>query len=341
MAEQDWLGKDFYAVLGVSKDADDKEISKAFRKLARKYHPDTNQGNAEAEKKFKDISEAYEVLSNKEQRQKYDAIRSFGAGGARFAGGSSAGGGAYEDIFSSMFGSAGGRGGYSSMNFGGINLDDIFAQAGYGANGATAGFSQQPRRSGFGANNPYEPEPEPIKGEDRKSSVNLSFDKAVKGATVSLKVNGESFKTKIPAGINDGQKIRLAGKGKPGRFGGAQGDLFLTVHVGTDENFRIQGKNLVRIVPVTAYEAATGAKITVKDYFGEDVDIKIPAGSSSGTEITVKNHGIKTAKASGDMIARISIVMPKRLNAKQKEALKAFDEASESLAKQVAQERQS
>lgn len=347
MAEQDWLGKDFYAVLGVSKDADDKEISKAFRKLARKYHPDSNPGDAAAEEKFKEISEAYEVLSNKSERQKYDAIRSFGAGGARFAGGSGAGG--YEDVFSSMFGGMGGgsRTGYSNINFGGINLDDLMSQAsgGYG----------QPRRSGFSgfgggfgggfgdgfgqSHNPYEPEPEPVKGEDRKSSVTLSFAKAVQGATVSLKVNGQSFKTKVPAGVKDGQRIRVPGKGKAGQFGGPAGDLYLTVHVKPDEHFTMDGINLVRTVPVTLAEAGLGAHITVLDFENNPVDVKIPAGSSSGTEIRVKKHGVKTAKETGDLIVKINIRLPKKLTSAQKEILKEFDAETAHLNADIAQER--
>ncbi|OTA27453.1 molecular chaperone DnaJ [Alloscardovia macacae] len=338
MAEQDWLGKDFYAVLGVSKDADDKEISKAFRKLARKYHPDSNQGDAKAEEKFKEISEAYEVLSNKSERQKYDAIRSFGAGGARFAGGSSAGGGAYDDMFSSMFG---GRMGGGAA--GGINLDDLFAQA-------SAAYGQPRRASGFGGfgggfggaqpQNPYEPQPEPVKGEDRRSSVTLSFAKAVSGATVSLKVNGESFKAKVPAGINDGQKIRISGKGKPGVNGGAHGDLYLTVHVKADETYSLEGKDIVRQLPVTVAEAALGTKLSVKDYFGESVEVKIPAGTGSGDEVRVKKHGVKSGKNVGDYVLRVMVKVPGKLTLGQKKALKAFDEATSAFGEQLAAERE-
>ncbi|WP_418969583.1 DnaJ C-terminal domain-containing protein [Alloscardovia omnicolens] len=337
MAEQDWLGKDFYAVLGVSKDADDKEISKAFRKLARKYHPDSHPGDAAAEEKFKEISEAYEVLSNKSERQKYDAIRSFGAGGARFAGGSGAGG--YEDIFGSMFSGMGGaRGGYSQMNFGGINLEDLMAQAsGAGAYGGGNPFSQ-PRRSGF-SQNPYEPQPAPVKGEDRKTSVTLSFDKAVHGATVSLSINGESFKTKVPAGIHDGQKIRVHGKGKPGQHGGTYGDLYLTVQVKKDPVFSMDGADLIRAVPVTVAEAALGGKITVLDYEGEEVQVKIPAGSTTGTQIRVKKHGVKTKKVTGDLVVRLEVQVPATLSREQKKALKAFEEASADFSEQIVQKR--
>ncbi|MFR1605452.1 MAG: DnaJ domain-containing protein [Bifidobacterium pseudocatenulatum] len=173
MAENEWLSKDFYKVLGVSKDATDDEITKAYRKLARKYHPDLNK-TKEAEEKFKDISEAYDVLSNKDNRQKYDAIRQFGMGGARFAGGSGAGGfdaGAFSDIFGSMFGGGAGAGAYgtggngSRIRFqtggGNPNINDIFSMFGGGAGGPA------------GAGNPYggsyEQAAQPEDGEDRNS----------------------------------------------------------------------------------------------------------------------------------------------------------------------------
>ena len=222
MAENEWLSKDFYKVLGVSKDATDAEITKAYRKLARKYHPDLNK-TKEAEEKFKDISEAYDVLSNKENRQKYDAIRQFGMGGARFAGGSGQGGfdaGAFSDIFGSMFGGGAGMGGNGSRirfqtNGGGNpNLNDIFSMFGGGAGGPGAGSAYER----YGADDYEQPQPE--NGEDRNSKIRLTFRQAVKGATVSLSADGKKFKTHIPAGVHDGQKIRLTGKGKPGRNGG-------------------------------------------------------------------------------------------------------------------------
>lgn len=219
MAENEWLSKDFYKVLGVSKDATDDEITKAYRKLARKYHPDLNK-TKEAEEKFKDISEAYDVLSNKDNRQKYDAIRQFGMGGARFAGGSGAGGfdaGAFSDIFGSMFGGGAGAGAYgaggngSRIRFqsgGNPNINDIFSMFG---GGAGAG-------SPYGGG--YEQAAQPEDGEDRNSKINLTFRQSVKGATVSLSADGKKFKTHVPAGVHDGQKIRIPGKGKPGRNGG-------------------------------------------------------------------------------------------------------------------------
>ena len=274
MAENEWLSKDFYKVLGVSKDATDAEITKAYRKLARKYHPDLNK-TKEAEEKFKDISEAYDVLSNKENRQKYDAIRQFGMGGARFAGGSGQGGfdaGAFSDIFGSMFGGGAGMGGNGSRirfqtNGGGNpNLNDIFSMFG-GAAGQGGqpygGYGQSPygNAGGYG----YEEAPRPENGEDRNSKISLTLRQAVKGATVSLSVDGKKFKAHVPAGVKDGQKIKLAGKGKLGINGGKAGDLYLHVTVKPDATFSMRGHDIVMDLPVTVGQAVAGGKVEAKD----------------------------------------------------------------------------
>ena len=211
MAENEWLSKDFYKVLGVSKDASDDDIKKAYRKLARKYHPDVNK-TKEAEEKFKDISEAYDVLSKKEDRQKYDAIRQFGMGGARFAGGSGTGGfdaSGFSDIFGSMFGQgAGGNGSrirFSTSGGGPNNINDIFSMFG-GAAGQGGqpygGYGQSPygNAGGYG----YEEAPRPENGEDRNSKISLTLRQAVKGATVSLSVDGKKFKAVQTGGPSGG-----------------------------------------------------------------------------------------------------------------------------------------
>ena len=309
MAENEWLSKDFYKVLGVSKDATEDDITKAYRKLARKYHPDLNK-TKEAEERFKDISEAYDVLSNKEQRQKYDAIRQFGMGGARFSGGSGQGGfdaSGFSDIFGSMFGgAAGGRG---SASYGGSR---------YG--------------------NPYEEPPTPQRGDDRKSKITLTFRQAVKGATVSLRVDGKQFKTHIPAGVKDGQKIRIAGKGRPGSNGGANGDMYLTVQVKPDPRFTMRGHDIVMDVPVTVGEAVAGARVEAHDIDGETVTFKVPAGSSSGAEIRVSGKGVQSATA-GDLIGCVQIRVPAKPGLGAKHAAKEFDKSVEGYAEAVAAER--
>lgn len=310
MAENEWLSKDFYKVLGVSKDASDDDIKKAYRKLARKYHPDVNK-TKEAEEKFKDISEAYDVLSKKEDRQKYDAIRQFGMGGARFAGGS---GGfdasGFSDIFGSMFGQgAGGNGSrirFSTSGGGPNNINDIFSMFG-GAAGQGGqpygGYGQSPygNAGGYG----YEEAPRPENGEDRNSKISLTLRQAVKGATVSLSVDGKKFKAHVPAGVKDGQKIKLAGKGKLGINGGKAGDLYLHVTVG---------------------QAVAGGKVEAKDIDGNPVTFKVPAGSSSGAEVKLTGLGVQRSNQPGDLIGRVQIMVPAKPGLAVKHAAKEFDE---------------
>ncbi|PLS30211.1 molecular chaperone DnaJ [Bifidobacterium margollesii] len=338
MAENEWLNKDFYKVLGVSKDASADEITKAYRKLARKYHPDLNK-TKEAEEKFKDISEAYDVLNNKDSRQKYDAIRQFGMGGARFAGGSGQGGfdaSGFSDIFGSMFGAgAGGPQGSSRIRFstggqGGPDLNDIF-QA-FGGAAGQGGFGS---RGGY----QYQEAPQPERGRDRNSKITLTTRQAVKGATVSLGLDGRKFKTHIPAGVKDGQKIRLAGKGHAGLNGGAHGDLYLTVHVKADKRFSMRGHDVLVDLPLTVSEAALGGKVDAKDIDGNIVTFKVPAGSGSGTEVRLKGRGVQNPKGNGDLIGVVSVKVPGNLSLLQKKALKEFASHSKDFSEQIAAER--
>lgn len=335
MAENEWLSKDFYKVLGVSKDATEQEITKAYRKLARQYHPDLNK-TKEAEEKFKDISEAYDVLSNKDSRQKYDAIRQFGMGGARFAGGTGGGFDAsgFSDIFGSMFG--GGNGGtrirFQTNGGGPTNINDIFSMfGGAGPSGASYGGSSY--------DGGYQRAQQPENGEDRNSKVSLTFRQAVKGATVSLSVDGKKFKTHIPAGVKDGQKIRLAGKGKPGRNGGKAGDLYLQVSVKPSERFTMRGRDIVMDLPVTVGEAVCGAKVEAKNLDGESVTFKIPAGSSSGVEVRVAGGGVRSPQGSGDLIGRIMVQVPAKPGMGLKHAAKEFDKESGGFADELAAQR--
>ena len=333
MAENEWLSKDFYKVLGVSKDASDDDIKKAYRKLARKYHPDVNK-TKEAEEKFKDISEAYDVLSKKEDRQKYDAIRQFGMGGARFAGGSGTGGfdaSGFSDIFGSMFGQgAGGNGSrirFSTSGGGPNNINDIFSMFG-GAAGQGGqpygGYGQSPygNSGGYG----YEEAPRPENGEDRNSKISLTLRQAVKGATVSLSVDGKKFKAHVPAGVKDGQKIKLAGKGKPGINGGKAGDLYLHVTVKPDATFSMRGHDIVMDLPVTVGQAVAGGKVEAKDIDGNPVTFKVPAGSSSGAEVKLAGLGVQRSNQPGDLIGRVQIMVPAKPGLAVKHAAKEFDE---------------
>ncbi len=331
MAENEWLAKDFYKVLGVSKDADEDTITKAYRKLARKYHPDLNK-TKEAEEKFKDVSEAYDVLKDKQTRARYDAIRQFGAGGARFAGGAGAGGfdaSGFSDIFSSMFGGSP-MGGGSRVRFStsgaGPDMGNIFSMftGGAGAQSSQAGFGgadyEQYAQSAQSATQNV-----PERGEDITTSIKLTFKQAFKGATVSLRSGGESFKTHIPAGVKDGQKIRLKSKGKPGKFGGASGDMYLQVQVEKSEQFSIEGCDLVATLPLTLSEAVHGAKVTLKNVDGEPIVFKVPSGTSGGSRIRVEGEGVPGKNGAFVGIAQIHV--PKKPGMAVKHAAKEFEKA--------------
>ncbi|BDU11578.1 DNA-binding protein [Aurantimicrobium sp. INA4] len=306
MASQDWFDKDFYKVLGVSKDASEAELKKVYRKLAREYHPDSNQGNAKAEAKFKEISEAYSVLSDKEQRAEYDQIRAMGSG-ARFSAGGPQGG--FEDAFSGF-----GRGGQQYTFQQGGGFEDIFGGM-FGGGGGRFGQASGGFR-GFGG---------PQKGQDIVSSVTIDFFEAFHGDTMSLQTSeGRTVKVKIPAGVADGQKIRLRGKGYPSPDGGEAGDIVLTVKVKKHPVFERDGLNIKVNVPVTFTEAALGATIEVPTPEGETVKLKVASGTPSGRSLRVKGRGIKTAKGTGDLLAVVQIAVPSHLDDAAKEALEKF-----------------
>jgi molecular chaperone DnaJ len=308
LASQDWFDKDFYKVLGVAKDADEATLKKAYRKLARQFHPDSNPGNAAAEAKFKEISEAYSVLSDSQQRREYDQIRAMGSG-ARFAAPGSAGGG-FEDVFGNMFGGGGGaRQGAPAGGF-----EDIFGSMFGGGRG---GFGQPSGGfRGFGG---------PTPGGDIAATTTIDFVTATQGDTVRLQgADGRPRNVKIPAGVQDGQKIKLRGKGQPSLDGGEPGDLVLTVTVRKHPVFERDGLNLKVTVPVTFAEAALGATIEVPTLGGDPVRLKVAPGTSSGKVLRVKDRGVHTAKGTGDLLARIEVVVPSRLTAEQREALEAF-----------------
>lgn len=313
MASQDWVEKDFYKILGVAKDASDADIKKAYRKLARKYHPDTNPGDAKSEKTFKDVSEAYSVLSDKEDREQYDAIRAMG-GGARFSAGGAGGQGGpagFEDVFGDLFG--GGRGGTrrGSPGFGGS-----------GGSGLPPEFADLFGNGGFGG---YQPTP--TKGADRTASTSISFGGSINGTKIGLREpNGEVIDVRIPAGIKDGQKVRVKGKGQGGAAG--PGDLMVTVTVKPHDFFTRDGNNIRIHVPVTFPEAALGADINVPTLTGESVRVRVPAGTPSGRTLRVKGAGVKTSKATGDLLVTIDVSVPQKLTKEAEEAVKAFAAAT-------------
>lgn len=325
MASQDWLEKDFYKELGVDKDADADAIKKAYRKLARTWHPDKNPGDAAAEAKFKDIGEAYAVLSDKEKRGQYDALRAMAGGGPRFTAGpagagTTGGAGGFEDLFGGMFGGGGGgaRGTRTQTNVDPEDLEDLLSMFGGGGGGRRnrafgGGFG------GFGST--------PTKGADVVAHASLPFRSAAAGSTVRLTVDGKSMNVRIPAGVRNGQKIRLRGKGEPSATGGEPGDLVVTVNVDPHPVFSLDGANLRLTVPVTFSEAALGATIEVPTLDGGSVRVRVPEGTPSGRTLRVRGKGVKTAKTTGDLLVTIEVAVPQNLNTKARRAVEDFAEA--------------
>ncbi|NYG07026.1 molecular chaperone DnaJ [Phycicoccus badiiscoriae] len=324
MASQDWFEKDFYAILGVPKDADDAAIKKAYRKLARKHHPDQNAGDATAEQRFKDIGEANSVLSDPEKRREYDAIRQMAHGGARFTaggpGGPGGGAGGFDDVFSAMFGGGGGgtRVRYSTGGGGEPNLEDLLG----GMFGAGAG----PAYGGTGFRAPQGPR----RGADLTARTTLSFRDAVEGATVTLSTTGgNQITTRIPAGVKDGQKIRLRGKGQPGDAGAAAGDLILTVSVERHPVFGREGDNLTIELPVTFAEATLGATVAVPTLDGSTVKVRVAPGTPSGRVLRIKGRGVPVKDKPGDLMAKVAIVVPQRLSDEAKAAVETLQSLDE------------
>jgi len=292
---KEWLEKDYYATLGVSKTASSKEIKKAFRKLARDFHPDNNPDDAVAEARFKEVNEAYDTLSNDDQRKEYDHAREMG-----YFVGDPGGHQQYvrvEDIFGGQA-AAGGGGGFQDLLGG---LGDLFGQGG--------GRQYQPR---------------PTAGRNLQADLSLTFHEALSGATKTVPVDGRRVKVKVPMGISDGTKVRVAGKGEPGSAGGPTGDLFVRVHVAEHPIFERTGKrDLMMDVPVTFAEAALGAIVQVPTLDGT-TKIRVPAGTQGGTVMKVSGKGVETANKTGDLLVTIRVTVPTELSEAEQELLEAF-----------------
>ena len=284
MASQDWIEKDFYKILGVTKGVSDADLKKAYRKLAKENHPDLHPGDQAAESRFKDISEAYDVLSDATERKEYDAVRAMG-GGARFqAGGRGGQGGGFEDVFSNFFGG----GGFPGGGFGG------------------GGFAPQ-------------------RGQDLTTSSSVDFIDSIHGTNIKLTVSGKPLTLKVPAGIQDGQKLKLKGKGQPSPNGGQAGDLVVTIKVRPHPVFTRDGDNVRVVVPVTFAEAVLGAVISVPVLGGEPVKLKVAPGTPNGRTLRVKGKGVQHESHQGDLLASVDILVPNRISKKAEEALRAFD----------------
>ena len=285
MASQDWFDKDFYKVMGVSKDVSEAELKKKYRKPAREFHPDLHPGDAKAEARFKEINEAHDILSDKAKRAEYDQVRAMGSG-PRFTGG------------------AGGQG--AGFNGGGAGFEDVFANL-FGGGGFGGGFGG------------------PQRGGDLSTKTTLAFIDSIHGTSIKLNINGKDLTVNIPAGVSDGQKIKLRGKGQPSPNGGPAGDLIIDVHVKPHPVFSRDGNNIRVTVPVTFHEAVAGATIQVPTLGGEPVKLKVSPGTPNGRVLRVKGRGVQGAKAVGDLLATVEIAVPAHVSDKAMKALAEFD----------------
>jgi molecular chaperone DnaJ len=291
MAAKDLYEKDFYKVLGVDKKASADEIKKKYRSLARDLHPDKNQGDAAREEKFKAVSEAYDILSDSKKRAEYDEARAmFERGGFRAPTGGNFQGGDFSDLF------------------GGGNPQDIFANL----------FGGGVRRG-------------PRKGADLQTDATITFKESVFGTTLDLKLNidgsgSQTISARVPAGVNDGAKIRVKGKGAPGEAG--PGDLFIELQVKPHAVFSRKGENLLLTLPVTFAEAALGADLKVPTLSGDDVTVRLAAGTPTGRVLRVKGRGVKKGAVVGDLLITIEVQVPRRVEGKALDAIKAFAAAT-------------
>jgi molecular chaperone DnaJ len=371
VSTKDFLEKDYYKALGVSKTATADEIKKSYRKLARKYHPDANKGDPKAEERFKEISEAYNVLSDAKRRKEYDDARSlFGSGGFRPPGQGGTGGFPFDlgDLF----------GGADTAQGGGGRLGDLLGGMFGGGRTTTA---TRPRR-----------------GADVETEATLSFNDAIDGTTVSLRLASEepcpachgtgaksgtmprvcptcqgtgqssrnlgsfafsepcrecrgrgmvvddpcpscmgsgramstrTIQARIPAGVADGQRIRLRGKGAPGERGGPAGDLYVRIHVTPHPIFGRSGDNLTVAVPVTFTEAALGAEIKVPSLRGVPVSVRIPSGTPGGRTFRVRGKGARRKDGTnGDLLVTVAVQVPQNLNGAARQALESLRDAT-------------
>lgn len=299
------MNKDLYSILGVSKGASDSEIKSAYRKMARKYHPDLNKDNAAAAEKFKEISCAYDILGDKEKRKKYDN-NEIDADGKPTGFGAGFGGGSYSYGGGNPFGSGNPFGnGAGGFDFSSIFGDDVFSQF----SGGAGGFQ------GFGSSRSR-----PRKGENINYTMQIDFLSAARGDEKTVSIQGKSINVKIPAGTEDGQTLRLKGLGYPSVNGGQAGDVLITLKVSGHPYFCADGKNINLELPVSLKEAILGAKVTVPTINGK-VAVNIPPYSSSGSKLRLKGQGIKTKLGQGDEIVTLKVMMPEQKNAELEKVL--------------------
>ena len=361
-AQREWYEKDYYKILGVAEGADAKEITKAYRKLARDSHPDTHPGNDEAEERFKEVSGAYDVLGDDVKRKEYDEVRRLGPGGmGGFGGGGGQGGYNFNvgqdglgDLLGSVFG-RGRRGGGASASAGPqrgadveatLTLDFVDAAQGITTTLHLTSDAECSTCHGSGAKPGTQPKVCSQCGgrgvvDDNQGFFSFSAPcRACGGAGVTVEQacptchgtrverRAREVQARIPAGVADGQKIRLKGRGAPGRSGGPAGDLIVECHVAPHPFFGRDGINLTVRVPVTFAEAALGGEIDVPTLEGPRVTLRLRAGTQSGSRHRVKGKGLTTAKGTGDLIVTTDVQVPTELSDEQRAAVEAFAAAT-------------
>ena len=293
--------KDYYKTLGVEKTASADEIKKAYRRLAKKHHPDKNQGNKASEEKFKEVSEANEVLSDPEKRKKYDQL---GSNWKNYENTAGAGGNYYSNP------QQGGRT-YSSAN-----INDMF--------GGEGGFSDF-FESFFGGNSGYASrQPRARKGKDYEAALNISLEEAFNGAEKEFTLDGKKIRVKITPGIEHGKKLRLKNQGAPGSTGGEKGDLYITIQVESHPLYERKGNDLYYDIHVDLYTSLLGGKQTVKTIDGKTINVTIPAETDNGTTLRIKNMGMhysNNTELRGDLYVKINVRLPKNLTTQEKELI--------------------
>ena len=299
-------GKDYYEVLGVSRKASDKEVKQAYRRLARKYHPDVNPGDKSAEERFKEINNAYEVLSDADKRQKYDRFGQNWQYAKQFAGQSGPYGG-----FPGFQGRPGQDVNFEFVDLGDMgDLGDLF-----GAFTRSAGARTRTRR--------------PRRGQNVEYAAEITLEEAYSGSTrVVTDMTGKRLEVKIPPGVRDGARVKVTGKGEPGPGGGPAGDLFLIVTIRPHPVFQRNGDDLHVDVPVPLLAAMLGGEVSVPTLKGKSLALKIPAETQNGKVFRLGGQGMPKmgGKSGGDLFVKIKVVLPQKLTDKEKELLRQLRE---------------
>ena len=314
--------RDYFKVLGVDRGADADTIKRAFRKLAREYHPDVNPGNASAEAKFKEVSEAYEVLSDPDKRRRYEQFGQYWnqAGGAAPGAGVDVDFGRYgnfDDFINDLLGRFGGPGA-ASGGFGGGFPGGFPSGAGFPGGPFPGGGFSGAGRSAAGQRQPV--------NLDAEATVKVSFQEAFRGGERTLSVNDERVQVRIPAGVKNGSRLRLKGKGNLQPGTGRRGDLYLNLEVQPHDIWRLDGEQLKAELPVSLDELALGGSVTVMTPDGE-ADVNIPAGTSPGRSLRLKGKGWPARSGRGDLLLTLSLQMPDAWSERERELLAQLKQA--------------